>query len=79
MTISQIALQAGDLAPAIATESIASPVVGVALGVTLFEETIHDSAGGEVASFVSLAVMLAGIWALAMSSARPDDGATVAP
>ncbi len=64
MTVSQIALHAGVLPPAIATESIASPVVGVALGVTLFEETIHDSAPELALSLAALVVMFAGTVAL---------------
>jgi hypothetical protein len=66
MTIGQISLQAGDLPPAIATQSIATPIVGVALGVTLFEEAIHDTDTGVVLSLLSLAVMLAGTAALAL-------------
>jgi drug/metabolite transporter (DMT)-like permease len=66
MTISQISLQAGDLPPAIATQSIVTPVVGVALGVTLFEEAIHDTAAGTAASVAALAVMLGGTAALAL-------------
>jgi drug/metabolite transporter (DMT)-like permease len=69
MTISQIALQAGDLAPAIATESILAPIAGVALGVTLFQESLHDTTAGVVLSLAALAVMLACIAALSRSAA----------
>ena len=69
MTVSQISFQPGDLPPAIATQSIATPVVGVVLGVTLFEEAIHDTTAGTVASVVALAVMVVGIAGL---SARRD-------
>ena len=65
MTVANISLQAGDLPPAIAAQSIAAPVVGIALGITIFEETLHETAGGAVLSLVAIAVMCAGIWALA--------------
>jgi drug/metabolite transporter (DMT)-like permease len=73
MTLSQISLQAGDLPPAIATQSIATPVVGVVLGVTLFEEAIHDTAAGTVASVAALAVMAAGTAALAYRNGGASD------
>ncbi len=66
LTVGQISLQPGDLPPAMATQSIATPVVGVILGVALFEETIHDTALGVAASLVALGVMLAGIAGLAI-------------
>jgi drug/metabolite transporter (DMT)-like permease len=66
LSLAQISLQPGVLPPAMATQSIATPVVGVALGVTLFEETIHDSTLGLVASLAALAVMMAGIAGLSM-------------
>lgn len=74
LTLSQISLQPGDLPPAMATQSIATPVIGVILGVALFEETIHDSPLGAIASLVALSVMLVGIAGLA---ARP--GSAVEP
>ena len=73
MTIGQISLQAGDLPPAIATQSIATPVVGVVLGVALFEEAIHDTAAGTLASVVALAVMMAGTGALAYRNGGATD------
>jgi drug/metabolite transporter (DMT)-like permease len=61
MAISQIALQAGDLPPAIATESIVGPLVSVALGLGLYEETIHSSTLGTLVSLLALGAMLAGV------------------
>ena len=61
MGVSQIALQAGDLPPAISTESIVAPVASVALGLGLYQETIHESAGGTLASLLALAAMLVGV------------------
>jgi drug/metabolite transporter (DMT)-like permease len=46
VTVRQISFEPGDLPPAMATQSIAAPVVGVVFGVILFGETLHDSAAG---------------------------------
>lgn len=65
MAVSQIALQAGDLAPAIATESVVDPLVSVVIGVGLFQEAIHTTASGHLASLLALAAMLASVGFLA--------------
>jgi drug/metabolite transporter (DMT)-like permease len=70
MSVSQVALQAGDLPPAIATESIFSPLIAVVLGLGLFEETIHSTAAGFVASLLALTAMLTGV---AMLSRREGE------
>jgi drug/metabolite transporter (DMT)-like permease len=70
MSVSQIALQAGDLSPAVATESIFSPLIAVVLGVGLFEEAIHSSAAGTAASLLALAAMLAGVAILSRREGR---------
>lgn len=66
MAVSQIALQAGDLPPAVATESVVDPLVSVVLGVGLFQETIHNTASGNVASLLAFAAMLAGVGFLSL-------------
>jgi len=66
MAVSQIALQAGDLAPAIATESVVDPVFSVVLGIGLYQEALHTTSGGHVASLLSLAAMLAGVGYLSL-------------
>jgi len=66
MAASQIALQAGDLPPAIATESVVDPVVSVVLGVGLYQETIHNSGTGDAASLLAIAAMLVGLAALSL-------------
>jgi drug/metabolite transporter (DMT)-like permease len=68
--VSQIALQAGDLPPAIATESIASPLIGVLLGIALFEESLHEDAAGTLLIVASLAAMAVGIALLARRQGR---------
>ena len=68
MTLSEVSLQTGVLAPAIATASIFDPIASVVLGVTLFEESLHDDAFGAVArSLAALGVMFAGLVVLAGS------------
>ncbi len=70
MAVSEISLQAGDLAPAIATESVVNPIVSVVLGVGLFAERIHSSATGNAASLLALAAMLAGVGMLSLRTGR---------
>lgn len=65
MTLSEIALGTGVLAPAIASFSILDAVTSVALGLTLLEETIRHDALGIVLIVASLGVMSAGIVVLA--------------
>jgi len=65
MAISQIALQAGDLPPAISTESIVAPVVSVVLGLGLYQESLHETSAGSVVSLLAFAAMLSGVAFLA--------------
>lgn len=65
MAVSQIALQAGDLAPAVSSESVIDPLVSVLLGVGLFQEAIHSTASGHLVSLLALAAMLSGVGFLA--------------
>ncbi len=66
MAASEIALQAGDLPPAISTESVVNPIVSVVLGVGLFAEQVHSSSSGTAASLLALAAMLAGVGVLSL-------------
>lgn len=77
----QTALQAGVLAPAIATSSAASPVTSVVLGRVIFLETPQRTTGGKIASAVSAALILAGLVLLARGEAaqREDDRRTATP
>jgi drug/metabolite transporter (DMT)-like permease len=68
MTLTQMALQAGVLPPAVATTSIVNPATSVLLGIVLFDETMHRSALGSAISTAALLVMFAGVATLAMSS-----------
>ena len=68
MTLSQASLQAGALAPAIATQMVLDPVVSLLLGIFAFGERLHETAAGATASLVALCVMFGGLVVLA---ARP--------
>jgi hypothetical protein len=65
MTLSEIALQTGVLALAIATFSILDAVTSVVLGVTLLQESLRDDALGIVLDVGALAVMCAELVVLA--------------
>ena len=60
MTLCEMALQTGILAPAIATFSILDAVTSVVLGVTLFHEALRDDPLGIVLDVAALGVMFAG-------------------
>jgi drug/metabolite transporter (DMT)-like permease len=70
MTLSQASLQAGALAPAVATQMALDPVASLLLGTLAFDETIHDETGALLAALAAFAVMIAGIGFLALR--RPD-------
>jgi drug/metabolite transporter (DMT)-like permease len=65
MTLSQVSLQAGALAPAIATQMVLDPVVSLLLGVFAFDERLHETAAGATASLAALCVMFGGLVVLA--------------
>jgi len=71
MTLNLMALSTGALAPAVATSMAFDPIASVALGVTLFDESIHETALGTVATLAALAAALAGIAILARSQSGP--------
>jgi drug/metabolite transporter (DMT)-like permease len=66
MTLSQASLQAGALAPAVATQMALDPVASLFLGTLAFEETIHDDTGTLLAALAAFAVMIGGIAFLAL-------------
>lgn len=65
MTLNQLALATGALAPAIATSTALDPVVSVMLGIALFDETLATTTVGAVVALGALGAALAGIAALA--------------
>lgn len=65
MTFNQLALSTGSLAPAAATSMAFDPIASVVLGVTLLQESIHETTVGAVATVIALAGALAGMVVLA--------------
>ena len=74
MTLSQMSLQAGALAPAVATQMIFDPIASVILGITLLQEQIHDSPAGVVGAVIALVMMFAGLAVLASRGAPGEGG-----
>ena len=70
MTLTQLSLGTGALAPAIATSSIFNPALSVLLGLTLFDEGIHQDALGSAGAVVALVAMFAGVAALASGASN---------
>lgn len=65
MTLNQMALSTGALAPAVATSMAFDPIVSVILGLTLFQESIHSSTLGSIVALIALVAALVGIAILA--------------
>ena len=60
MTLNQMALSTGALAPAVATSMAFDPIASVVLGVTLLDESIHETTLGAIATLAALAAALVG-------------------
>jgi len=71
MTLSQLSLQTGMLAPAISTSMAFDPIASVILGTTLLEESLHTSTAGAVAALAALAAALGGLVVLARAQQQP--------
>jgi drug/metabolite transporter (DMT)-like permease len=65
MLLGQSAFQAGTLDFSLPTMTVADPIVSIAIGASVFQESISSSAGAVAAEVVSLLVMTAGIYMLA--------------
>jgi drug/metabolite transporter (DMT)-like permease len=65
LTISQLSLQTGVLAPAIATSMAFDPLTSVLLGTTIMQESLHASTAGSVAACGALVAALGGLAVLA--------------
>jgi drug/metabolite transporter (DMT)-like permease len=65
MALSQASLQTGVLAPAVATQMALDPCTSLVLGMAAFDERLHDTAAGVAGSLAAVAMMLAGLVALA--------------
>jgi drug/metabolite transporter (DMT)-like permease len=73
LTLAQASLQAGALAPAVATQAALDPITSVLLGVFAFDETIHSGALGLAGSLAGFVAMVVGIAVLAQASSGSSD------
>ncbi|MQA75581.1 MAG: hypothetical protein GEU88_14790 [Solirubrobacterales bacterium] len=71
MTLNQLALSTGVLAPAVATSMAFDPIASVVLGTTLLQESLHETPLGTAATIASLAAALVGIAILSRTQAGP--------
>jgi drug/metabolite transporter (DMT)-like permease len=73
--LEQAALQTGALAAAVATTMAFDPLSSLVFGIVLFDEALHETALGVVASALCLAVTLVGLVVLARAKqAEPSPG-----
>lgn len=81
MTLNQLALNTGSLAPAMATSMAFDPITSVVLGVTVLEEKLDSSPPELLAILAALAAAAAGMAILARSQAETQSvqGAVSAP
>ncbi len=70
MTLNQLALSTGALAPAVATSMALDPITSVILGTTLLQESLHESPLGWVATIAALLAALAGLAILSRNVAE---------
>jgi drug/metabolite transporter (DMT)-like permease len=71
MTLNQLALNTGALAPAVATSLGFDPITSVVLGVTLFEESLNAGAAEVAATLVALAAAAVGMAVLSRQQSQP--------
>ena len=72
MTLNQLALNTGSLAPAVATSLAFDPIASVVLGVTLLDESLHTSPAGIAGTVLALGAALAGMTVLARSQSQAE-------
>lgn len=65
MTLNQMALDTGALAPTIATSTAVDPIASVVLGLTLFHESLHTTGAQTAGTVAALVLTVVGITALA--------------
>jgi drug/metabolite transporter (DMT)-like permease len=75
--LQQISLGTGKLAPSVATVSVANPIVGILLGIVLFDERLSRPAWHVVVACIGLGMALVG--AVLISLAREGAGAEGRP
>jgi drug/metabolite transporter (DMT)-like permease len=75
----QAALATGALAPALSTVMVFETIVGVACGIWMLGEELHEAAWGTAVSVVSLAIVVAGLVALSRSQGAAEGGPQPSP
>lgn len=75
----QAALATGALAPAISTVMVFETIVGVACGIWLLDEQLHEAGWGTAVSVVSLVAVVAGLIVLSRSQGAAEDAARPEP
>jgi drug/metabolite transporter (DMT)-like permease len=75
--LQQVSLGTGRLAPSVATVSVANPIVGILLGIALFDERLSRPAWHVVLAVIGLGLALVG--AVVISIAREAGDATDRP
>lgn len=68
----QASLQTGALAPSISTTMVFETIVGVAVGIFMLDEQLHEEAWGIAVSLVALVIVLGGLVALAESQGEAE-------
>jgi uncharacterized membrane protein len=68
--LQQVALQTGKLAPAVATGSVANPVVGVVLGIAILQERLAPPTWHKAVAFAALGCALAAAVAISLAESR---------
>jgi drug/metabolite transporter (DMT)-like permease len=66
--LQQVSLGTGRLAPSVATVSVANPIVGIAIGILLLDETLSRPAWHVVLAVVGLGLALAGAVAISLAT-----------
>jgi len=77
--LQQISLGTGKLAPSVATVSVANPIVGIALGIILFDERLSRPAWHVVVACIGLGVALVGAVLISLAREGADAEKTSAP
>ncbi len=72
MTLNQLALNTGSLAPAVATSMAFDPIASVVLGLTLLDESLHASPLDLIGTMLALAAALVGMAILARSQSQAE-------
>ncbi len=75
LALQQSALKTGVLAPAIGSANVVTLLTGVVLGITVFDESLHNGAGSQIPAALGLVLALVGVALLA----SPNTGAGSPP